>query len=514
MTYAKKILAKAGVFLAVTILVFTSVAIVPLKAVQRSDHDVGVTEILSPTTGPVQSYPVEVTVENFGTNAESYFPVEVIIETGEGTVVYDQTVYVSSINPGESMNVSCPEWYPSGYGEYQVTACTQLDTDENPSNNCYTVVFYIAINIFGFNHIPLGDALLNIVNGTLVVSNIGPSGDDGVQVLLPNDLVSLRPELELGTQDMSLELTSKGIVNGVPGQVATVIGMDLTNGGKNIAMTFNASALQPQYIMAHYYTNGSPMPVKSEKIPISGGNIPTWQIALGAAESLRVEVEAIPAETVAVHTDVEVLSNSGPYSQSLSNMEDNGICGGMDLDGNKGNVSTPNGNETEVEAIWFYTQNCTFQLQNYTDLSMTGKSSTPTPISMTVADEKAVTTQTRPTLPEMTGPMSGRINKKCDYNVSATDPQGGNVYYWVYWGCDESVGWLGPYTSGAIEQVSFTWTHKNHYVIGVLAKNIDGFESGWKALTIAMPYVPHHWFWQFLLNHPNAFPILRHLLGL
>ncbi len=519
MKNAKIFFGKAGVLLTVAVLTLTSMVIVPLKATPLFANDVGVSAIHSPTTGPVQTYPVQVTVTNYGTNPERNFFVEVTIEKMGGSPEYDQSIAITSwLNPGNSTNVAFPSWTPAdGLGEYQVTACTQLGGDQNTSNDCLTVVFYLAINIFGFNHVPLGAAALNIVNGTLVVSNIGTSGNDGVQVLLPMDIVSFRPELgfENPAQVASVKLTSKGIVDGAPGHVATVIGLNLTNGGKNIAMTFDASALQPQYIMADYYRDGSPMPIKTEKIPISPGYTPMWQIAReDGAEDFMVKVEAIPRETVAIHTDITQLSNSGPYSQSLSNIDDNGICGGSDFKGHKDNVTTPKGNVTEVDTIWFYTQNCTFQLQNYTGLFLTGKANSPTPISLTVADEKAVTTQTRVTTPEMTGPMSGKIFKKCDYNVSAIDPQGGVVYYWVYWGCDESVGWLGPYNSSATAKVSFTWTHKNHYVIGALAKNIDGFDSGWKALTIAMPYEPPHWFLQFLQNHPHAFPILQHLLRL
>jgi hypothetical protein len=517
----KTILKDAVVLLIAAILILTTIIIIPMTTAQKSDHDAGVTTILSPTTGPPQTYPVEVTVKNYGTNTETSVPVEVTIEEfitdpNNGTVIYDATSYIPNINPGEFMNVAFPSVYLSEPGKYQATACTQLVGDENPSNDCLTVVFYIAINIFGFNHIPLGDATLAVVDGTLVVSNIGTSGNDGVQILLPENIVNFRPEIEFpADQDMSLALTSKGIVDGEPGQVATVTSFDLTNGGKNIVMTFDPSALQPQYIMAHYYLNGSPMPIKSEKIPMNGKANPTWEIALAAGtEDIVVRVEAIPRQMVAIHTDVDTLGTGGPYSQSLSNLEDNGICSGVILTGDPGNTSTPNGNETTTDEIWLYTQNCSFQLQNYTDITLKGTAIDPTPISLTIANEKAVSTQTKLPSPEMTGPANGKVLRYYDYNVSGIDPQGSQIFYWIFWGDDTSAGWLGPYNSGSQITEKYWWL-KGDYIIGALVKNTDGFYSSWGVLHLTIPkgIVPNQWFLHFLLNHPHAFPILRHIMG-
>lgn len=509
----KTILKDAGVLLIAAILVLTvltSMVIVPMKAAQTLDHDAGVTGIISPTTGPVQTYPVEVTVENFGTNAETSVPVEVVIEKG-GVVEYDQTIYID-INPGQSMNVSFPDWAASGIGEYQVTACTMLDTDSNPSNDCTSEIFYIAINIFGFNHIPLGDATLDVVDGKLIVSNIGTSGNDGVQVLLPKDLVDFKPYIEFAIpgQDMSLEITSKGIIDGVPDQVATITSFDFTDGGKNISMTFDTSALQPEYILAHYYINGSPIPIHTEKIPIGGNKTnPTCGIALATAVTGTVpKVEFISAGTC--------LYYEGPYSQSLSNLEDNGICGGMDLTGGSGNFSTLDGSIVKADSVLVYPQLCTRKLTNYTDVELKATAIDPTSISLTIADEKVLFNQTKLNPPEMTGSTSGKILKKYDYTASTIDPQGGIIYYWFYWGDNTSSGWLGPYTSGAQATASHIWTKKGTYLMGAIAKNIDGFDSGFGVLDVTMPrtYTYNPLILRLFERFPNAFPILRHLMGL
>jgi hypothetical protein len=64
---------------------------------------------------------------------------------------------------------------------------------------------------------------------------------------------------------------------------------------------------------------------------------------------------------------------------------------------------------------------------------------------------------------------------------------------------------------------SHIWTTKGSFTIKVKAKDIYGNESDWGTLPVTMPlsYEPPHF--QFLTwlfdRFPNAFPILRHLLG-
>ena len=141
-------------------------------------HDVGVIEIISPTTGPVQTYPVEVTVKNFGTYAETDVPVEVVIEK-DGVPEYDDTAVVPNINPGESINVTFPSWTASEPGEYQVTACTQLSVDTNPGNDCLTETVYSTAN-----NLPVAglDPVYNVLWGStttfdVLANDYDPDGD-------------------------------------------------------------------------------------------------------------------------------------------------------------------------------------------------------------------------------------------------------------------------------------------------------------------------------------------------
>jgi len=120
-----------------------------------------------------------------------------------------------------------------------------------------------------------------------------------------------------------------------------------------------------------------------------------------------------------------------------------------------------------------------------------------------------------------TGPSSGKPGTVYTYSTSTSDPNGDQIYYQWDWGDGTTLTWLGPYASGATTNTTHTWG-KGSYSIKVKAKDTNGFESTWSdPLTITMPknsaYPFHVMFLQILKQiferFPNAFPILRHLMG-
>ena len=122
-----------------------------------------------------------------------------------------------------------------------------------------------------------------------------------------------------------------------------------------------------------------------------------------------------------------------------------------------------------------------------------------------------------PDPPDITGPTKGIVRVTIDYNFSAVDSDGNEVYYFIDWGDGTNSSWLGPNPSGDLITESHTWASKGAYTIKAKAKDIFGNESDWGTLKITMPFsytIPFQGFWERLFEwFPHAFPILRHLFG-
>jgi hypothetical protein len=116
------------------------------------------------------------------------------------------------------------------------------------------------------------------------------------------------------------------------------------------------------------------------------------------------------------------------------------------------------------------------------------------------------------------GETNGEVGNEYSYTTSTIDPDGDQVYYLWDWGDGNVSEWMGPYDSGLTSGLTHTWTVKGSYNIKVKAKDTHGIESPWSdPLSITMPYSfskPTLPFWEMLFQRfPNAFPILRYLLG-
>ncbi|UCD12994.1 MAG: hypothetical protein JSW60_05355 [Thermoplasmatales archaeon] len=118
------------------------------------------------------------------------------------------------------------------------------------------------------------------------------------------------------------------------------------------------------------------------------------------------------------------------------------------------------------------------------------------------------------------GPTNGKAGTSYTYSSTTTDPDGDQVYYWFDWGDNTSSSWVGPYVSGAPGNASHTWTLQGSYNIQVKSKDVYGMESIWSdPLSVTMPKNKAFNFNFDLLDwlferFPNAFPILKYLLGL
>jgi outer membrane protein assembly factor BamB len=124
--------------------------------------------------------------------------------------------------------------------------------------------------------------------------------------------------------------------------------------------------------------------------------------------------------------------------------------------------------------------------------------------------------QNAPTAPTISGKTKGKIDKTYDYTFASTSPIGNDVFYQIDWGDGSITDWIGPYDSGESIIMNHSWSDKGTYTIKARAKDTDNNWGPWGELEVTMPYSyeAQFPFIQWLLERfPNAFPILRYLLG-
>ena len=126
-----------------------------------------------------------------------------------------------------------------------------------------------------------------------------------------------------------------------------------------------------------------------------------------------------------------------------------------------------------------------------------------------------------PNAPTITGPNSGKAGISYDFTFKAVDPDGDNIAeYIVDWADgtgEETI--TGPFTSGEEVTASHTWAEQGGYTITAKAKDVFDAEGPEGSLSISIPRNKPFNFNYNLLSwlferFPNAFPILRHMLGL
>lgn len=123
-----------------------------------------------------------------------------------------------------------------------------------------------------------------------------------------------------------------------------------------------------------------------------------------------------------------------------------------------------------------------------------------------------------PNAPTIDGKTSGRTGKDYEYKFNAVDPDGDDVKYYIDWG-DNNTEWTTYFSSGEDAKVKHSWSEKGDYTIKAKAVDINGAESEWGTLDITMPKnkPSNHRssFLERIFNKwPNAFPILRYIMGL
>jgi hypothetical protein len=137
------------------------------------------------------------------------------------------------------------------------------------------------------------------------------------------------------------------------------------------------------------------------------------------------------------------------------------------------------------------------------------------PISETLV--VTVTDNTPPFDPTIEGSSQIKPNIEYTYTFTAIDEFDHDVEFDIDWGDGHGLSGVGPYHSGEAVEFTHTWAKKGTFTIKARATDVYGLESNWTYHEIVCPTN-----YQFSLNvflqhlfemFPNAFPILRHLMG-
>ena len=93
-----------------------------------------------------------------------------------------------------------------------------------------------------------------------------------------------------------------------------------------------------------------------------------------------------------------------------------------------------------------------------------------------------------PGKPSIKGSSEIKNNTKYEYNFSAVDPDGDDVYYFIIWGGSQANEyWIGPYSSGEEVTLENSWIDNANYTIRVKAQDTYGLKSDWATLKINIP---------------------------
>ena len=92
-----------------------------------------------------------------------------------------------------------------------------------------------------------------------------------------------------------------------------------------------------------------------------------------------------------------------------------------------------------------------------------------------------------PNTPTITGPTSGKRGEEQSYQITADDPDGDNLYYYINWGDETGIELIGPYSSGRTATAKHNWSEKGTYTIQVMSRDVYDEKSEWVSLEVSMP---------------------------
>ncbi len=122
-----------------------------------------------------------------------------------------------------------------------------------------------------------------------------------------------------------------------------------------------------------------------------------------------------------------------------------------------------------------------------------------------------------PNKPSISGPSTGEPGIEYDCTISAIDPDGDQVYFFINWGDGSVEDWDGPYDSDENVNYKHTWTKIDTYLVKVKAKDTNDAESDWSEfeIKISNPRIRikfNYSLFSLFLPLTNLFPTLKILL--
>jgi len=91
-----------------------------------------------------------------------------------------------------------------------------------------------------------------------------------------------------------------------------------------------------------------------------------------------------------------------------------------------------------------------------------------------------------PESPEITGPSQGKNGVEHTFEITATDPDGNDLYYYINWGDESEEELVGPYASGRTASVTHAWVEKGSYMIQVKSRDIYDETSDWVTIEVSI----------------------------
>lgn len=85
------------------------------------------------------------------------------------------------------------------------------------------------------------------------------------------------------------------------------------------------------------------------------------------------------------------------------------------------------------------------------------------------------------------GTTNGNPGIEYQYNFTAIDPDGDDIYYNISWGDGNNTGWIGPYSSGEKIIRNHSWNQRGIYLVQAAAKDENGLVGSYGTLTVTIP---------------------------